>query len=85
MDLPSAVGGLAGILTTIAFLPQVIKTYQSKSAKNLSLSMFSIFCTGVLLWLVYGILKQDWAIVATNTFTLILSGILLYFKFTFKE
>lgn len=85
MDLPSVVGGLAGILTTIAFLPQVIKTYQSKSAKNLSLSMFSIFCTGVLLWLVYGILKQDWAIVATNTFTLILSGILLYFKFTFKE
>ena len=85
MDLPSVVSGLAGILTTIAFLPQVIKTYQSKSAKNLSLSMFSIFCTVVLLWLVYGILKQDWAIVATNTFTLILSGILLYFKFTFKE
>jgi len=85
MDLASVIGGVAGMLTTIAFVPQVMKTYKSKTAKDLSLSMFSIFCSGVLLWLVYGILRQDWPIVVTNTFTLMLSGILLYFKFTFKE
>ena len=85
MDFASIIGSVAGMLTTIAFVPQVIKTYKSKTAKDLSLAMFSIFCSGVCLWLVYGIIRQDWPIVATNVLTLILSGILLYFKFTFKD
>ena len=85
MDFVSLLGIVAGILTTIAFVPQVVKTYKSKTAKDLSLSMFSIFFAGVVLWLIYGIIRKDWPIVAANTSTLILSGILLYFKFTFKE
>jgi MtN3 and saliva related transmembrane protein len=47
------------MLTTIAFLPQVIKTWKSRSAKDLSLGMFSLFCTGVALWLAYGFLVRD--------------------------
>ncbi|MCH8487942.1 MAG: hypothetical protein LAT75_13845, partial [Candidatus Cyclonatronum sp.] len=51
--LITVVGLLAATCTTISFLPQVIKTWKSKSAKDLSLGMFSIFATGVFLWLVY--------------------------------
>ena len=76
---------LAGGCTTIAFLPQVIKTWKSRSAKDLSLSMFSIFCIGVMLWLIYGIMVQDIPVIAANMLTLMLASTLLYFKLRFKE
>lgn len=85
MDIASIIGSVAGMLTTIAFLPQVLKTYKSKTAKDLSLSMFLIFIAGVCLWLVYGIIRQDLPIVLANCATLILSGALLYFKLTYKD
>ncbi len=78
-------GLIAGSLTTIAFVPQVIKTYKSKSAKDLSLGMFSIFCLGTMGWLTYGILIQDVPVMAANAVTLALSAVLIYFKFHFKD
>lgn len=85
MDLIQVIGIVAGICTTIAFLPQVIKTWKSKSAKDLSLGMFSIFCLGVSLWLAYGVLIRDLPIILANGFTLILAGSLLYFKLVYKN
>jgi len=78
-------GLAAGACTTIAFLPQVIKTWKSRSAKDLSLSMFSIFCLGVTLWLVYGIMVQDVPVIAANLLTLMLASTLLFFKLRFKN
>lgn len=78
-------GMLAGVLTTVAFLPQVIKTWKSRSAKDLSLGMFSIFCLGVLLWLIYGLLVEDLPIILANSITLILAMTLLVFKLSFKR
>jgi len=78
-------GLVAGACTTIAFLPQVIKTWKSRSAKDLSLSMFSIFCLGVTLWLVYGIMVQDVPVIAANLLTLMLASTLLFFKLRFKN
>lgn len=78
-------GMLAGILTTVAFLPQVIKTWKSRSAKDLSLGMFSIFCLGVLLWLIYGFLVDDLPIILANLVTLVLALTLLVFKLSFKR
>ena len=74
----------AGACTTIAFLPQVVKTWKSRSAKDLSLSMFSIFSLGVVLWLVYGFLVQDVPLIAANFITLMLASTLLVFKFRYK-
>lgn len=85
MDYIGIIGILAGICTTIAFLPQVLKTWRSKSAKDLSLGMFSIFCTGVALWLAYGILIEDLPIIMANGFTFVLAGSLLYFKLIYKN
>lgn len=76
---------MAGTLTTIAFLPQVIKTIKSKSAKDLSLTMFLVFCAGVMLWLIYGLLIWDLPIILANMVTLALASILLFCKLTFQE
>ena len=79
------IGLAAGTCTTISFLPQVIKTWQSKSAKDLSLGMFAIFFTGTVLWLVYGIYINAWPVIIANAVTMVLSFTLLYFKLTFRE
>lgn len=84
MSLINILGFVAAAFTTIAFLPQVIKTYKSRSAAELSLSTFSIFTAGVLLWLVYGLLSKNTPIIIANLLTLILAVSLLYMKFKFK-
>jgi MtN3 and saliva related transmembrane protein len=80
MGLTDIIGLLAGTLTTIAFLPQVLKTWKSKSAKDLSLFMFSIFNIGIVLWLIYGILLNEFPMILANGFTFLLSSFILYFK-----
>jgi len=85
MNIVQLLGLAAGMLTTIAFLPQVIKTWRSRSAKDLSLGMFSLFCLGVAMWLAYGILVQDLPVIAANMLTLMLASTLLFFKLRFKE
>jgi MtN3 and saliva related transmembrane protein len=85
MNSIQVLGLVAGSLTTAAFLPQVIKTWKSRSAKDLSLGMFSLFCLGVLLWLIYGIMVQDIPVIAANFLTLMLACTLLFFKLRFKQ
>lgn len=77
------IGLAAGSLTTIAFLPQVIKTWQSKSAQDISLGMFSIFCTGVFLWIIYGFTVGDLPVLLANIVTFILAFTILVFKFKY--
>jgi MtN3 and saliva related transmembrane protein len=80
MNFVTNIGLLAGMLTTISFLPQVIKTWRSKSAQDISLSMFLTFCLGVVFWIIYGIAIDNVPIIFTNVLTLILSGSILFFK-----
>ena len=77
-------GLLAGGLTTAAFVPQVYKTYKSKSADSLSLTMFLVFFVGIILWLSYGIFVNSIAMMVTNSITAVLSLMLIYFKLRFK-
>ena len=74
MDMTTALGLLAGTLTTIAFLPQVIRTWKSKSAKDLSLAMLGTFTTGVLCWLIYGLMIGSLPIILANAVTFVLAG-----------
>ena len=85
MNTISLLGLVAGAFTTIAFLPQVIKTWKSRSAKDLSLGMFSIFTVGVGLWLTYGILIDDLPVILANVVTLMLASTLLFFKLRWKH
>lgn len=78
------VGLLAGIFTTIAFVPQLIKTWKTKSANDVSLGMFLIFCTGVLLWLIYGVLIAKFPVILANIVTLILASTILALKLKYR-
>ncbi len=84
MDLITILGLTAATLTTSAFLPQVIKTWQTKSAKDVSVSMLITFCLGIFLWLVYGIFRKDLAIVLANGITLILNLMILWLKIKYE-
>jgi MtN3 and saliva related transmembrane protein len=77
-------GLVAGTITSITFLPQVIKIWQTKSAKDLSLMMLLLLMFGVILWLTYGLLVMDAAIIYTNSMVLAMSLVMLYFKLRFK-
>lgn len=83
MDATMLLGLAAGTLTTIAFVPQLAKTWRTRSTKDVSLGMFSIFCTGVLLWLIYGVLIQSVPVVLANGVTLVLAGAILSLKIKF--
>jgi len=74
------IGMVAGSLTTVAFLPQVVKTWRGGSTGDLSLAMYLAFCCGVALWLVYGLLLDAWPVVVANAATLVLAGIVLAIK-----
>jgi MtN3 and saliva related transmembrane protein len=73
-------GLIAASLTTTAFVPQAVKSWKTKSAKDLSMGMFAIFCTGVFLWLIYGILNRDLPLILSNAVTFILALTILVLK-----
>ncbi len=82
-QIKTVIGLIAGSLTTIAFLPQVIQTWRSRSAKDISLGMFLLFCSGVFMWLVYGFLVNDIPVIVANAFTFMLAFTILVFKFKY--
>lgn len=73
-------GFIAGALTTISFVPQVVKTWRTRSTADISLGMFALFCAGLVLWTLYGIALGSWPIVIWNAITLVLAGTILIFK-----
>lgn len=79
MDL-SFIGFIAAFCTTIAFFPQAIHAWKTKHTKDISLPMYLIMVTGVLLWLVYGIYLNNAAIFLANAVTLCLASSILYLK-----
>jgi MtN3 and saliva related transmembrane protein len=80
MSTVTIIGLLAGFCTTVSFLPQVTKTLRTRHTADISLGMFSIFTLGCCLWLLYGILARDIAIILPNAVTIALSAIILSCK-----
>ena len=74
-------GFIAAFCTTACYVPQVKKAWLSGSTGDLSFKMLSLLSAGVALWLIYGILKGDWVIIAANGATLALVGVLAILKF----
>ena len=67
-------GYLAGFLTVVSFLPQVIRTWRSRKTGDLSLGMFSLLVTASTLWIIYGIIIKDWPVILTNIGMVLLNG-----------
>ncbi len=84
MEANTILGLVAGALTTVAFVPQLMQVVRTRSTKDISLGMFVIFSTGVALWLVYGIRTQALPVILANGVTLVLALIILGFKLTLK-
>jgi MtN3 and saliva related transmembrane protein len=74
------IGGCAAVLTSLSYLPQVRKAWPRGSTSDLSLNMLIALTTGLALWIVYGLLKGDWVIVAANSVGGSLSAAILAFK-----
>jgi MtN3 and saliva related transmembrane protein len=85
MDFTQILGYSACAVTSLTFLPQVIKTWKEKSAKNISLLMFIIAVTNEVMWIAYGILKDDLVIILTNAILMALSLTMIYLKFRFNH
>ena len=78
-------GYIAAILTTLAFLPQLIKTLKTKKAEDVSLITLIMFLTGVLSWIIYGYKISSNPILIANIITFILNLFILIFKITFQK
>ena len=78
-------GGVAAFGTTAAWMPQLIKTWRSKSAKDFSWLYLALFSSGVTLWIVYGVLRKDPVIIIANAITLALVATVLYVKIREKK
>jgi MtN3 and saliva related transmembrane protein len=82
-DIP---GYSAGFITSLTFLPQVIKTWKDKSARDISLMMFIIAATNEVMWIGYGALLNpvNWVIISTNSIVLMMSLIMILFKLRYN-
>ena len=78
-------GYLAGFLTVVSFLPQVIRVWKTKEVEDLSFRMFVLLIAAGALWITYGVLTKDWPVIATNAGTVTFNAAILVAKIRFKE
>ncbi|MDP2922227.1 MAG: SemiSWEET transporter [Candidatus Omnitrophota bacterium] len=74
------IGIIAAMLTTVSFVPQLIRIWRTKHTKDLSLLTFSLFFLGVLLWLIYGILIKELPVILANAVTMVIAFLILIMK-----
>ncbi len=85
MDVIDLLGLAAGSLTTVSFVPQVLKIWRSKSGNDVSYGMFLLFSAGVSLWLAYGLMLRATPIVVANAVTLVLALVVIFLKFRYRR
>ena len=85
MEFTSLIGIAAGICTSISLLPQLIKIVREKRAENISYVMLFILIGGLGLWIWYGVLKEDYPILITNSFSFLINSLVIYFTYRYKE
>ncbi len=78
-------GYAAGAITTLTFLPQVIKTWKLKSAKDVSMNMFLIAAVNEVMWIIYGAMLDNWVIILTNVIVLVMSLTMIALKIKFSD
>ena len=85
MDKTQVVGIIAGTLTSIASIPQLVKIIQKKKVEDISLGMVLFLILGISVWVYYGILRNDWPVIITNSFSLLVNITLLILYKVFKK
>lgn len=82
---PEIIGYTAAVFTAFASGPQAIKVMRTRETKDISALTYSILVTGLLMWIVYGLLKNDWPLILSNAIASLLSGTVLVMKLTEKK
>jgi MtN3 and saliva related transmembrane protein len=77
-------GYLAGFLTVVSFLPQVLRTWKTRRTKDLSMGMFALIISASILWIVYGAITSDWPVILTNSGMIALNGALAVAKVRYE-
>jgi MtN3 and saliva related transmembrane protein len=77
-------GLVAGTLTTISFLPQLVKAWKSRSTHDISFGMLALFSAGLVLWIVYGVITLDVPVIAANAVTLLFVALILALKLRYR-
>lgn len=85
MNWTQIIGMAAGVCTAISLLPQVVKTIRKKQAEDVSLLMLLILGTGLALWIVYGIKRNDLPIIATNSFSMLVNSTMVVLRIRYKK
>ncbi|WP_147205013.1 SemiSWEET family sugar transporter [Segetibacter aerophilus] len=85
MSTVGVIGIVAGIFTSASLLPQLVKIIKEKKVEDLSMTMFFSLLIGIILWVVYGILREDWPIIVTNSFSVLLNLFILVLKFKYRK
>lgn len=85
MNYLTFIGLFAALMTTISFIPQVIKSWKTKSVEDVSMIMYVILMTGQFSWLVYGILIKSLPLILSDFIVFVLTIIMLFFKFKYKK
>lgn len=85
MSIIDILGFVAGICTTVAVIPQIIKSVKTKEVKDVSPFMFGVLMLGVGLWVVYGVLKKDIPIIVTNGISFILNSVMLMLMLLYRK
>ncbi len=80
INLNNIIGIIAGIITTSALVPQALKIYKTKSARDISLTMFIFLAIGITLWLIYGVLIKEIPVILANFVSLILIFSIIFMK-----
>lgn len=84
MQLTPYVGYVAGALTVVSMVPQVLRAWRTKQTKDLSVRTFLLLITAGALWITYGVLASDWPVIATNAGMVTLNGAILGAKLLYK-
>jgi MtN3 and saliva related transmembrane protein len=84
MDAITVIGLIAALFTTVSLFPQLIKIYKTKSTRDISIGMFTLFCGGVFLWFIYGVLVNDFPIIIANSLAFIQAVVILILKVKYK-
>ena len=84
MKITTIIGLIAATITTLSFIPQLIKTWKLKETKDISLLMFITLGVGIILWIIYGFLLWDLPLILANSITFVFVLVILFFKFKYK-
>ena len=75
---------MAAFGTTISFLPQAVKTIRTRDTSGISLTMYTFFTIGTLLWLIYGVLSTQWPVAVANAITFVFASTIMVYKIKYK-